>query len=303
MKRPIPGQKHHWFPKVMAKAWVDSEGKVSRTNSRSFTTQKHPSAVGYYPDHHNILSDGGSPWDSTFEPDFDDADNAFPKVIGWLDEIASSHPSGKRIGGVTISSEMRTQLAECLASLIVRSPRMRYLSEKYTAEYQVEWMGFDEPRNVHQTAGANLRRCQEPFARSIRTGGKFAFLVATEGYFVFGDGFMSNFNPSPDCRSNLMALTAFTPSVALLWFSPRQYPSYPDGVTILVSKDEVVQFNDIVQVYSKDNIFHRGLAPNLHESFLKSQHYIVTSNGANHTTPLVEGWMFEALQVREDWRA
>lgn len=283
----------------MAKAWVDSEGLVSRTNSRGFTSRKHPSAIGYSPDHHNILSDGGSPWDLTFEPDFDGADNAFPRVIRWLDAVADSHPGGERINPVTISSEMRAPLAECLASLIVRSPRMRYLSEKHTAEFQLEVIGFDEPRNLHQTAGENLRRCQEPFAGNIRTGGKFAFLVAQEGYFAFGDGFMSNFQPSPDCRSNQMALTAFTPKVAVLWFSPTQYPSYPEGVTISVSKDEVSLFNDIVQIYSKDNLFHRGISPELHEAFRANQHYIVTCNGANHSTPLVEGWKLEALQVRE----
>lgn len=281
----------------MAKAWVDSEGMVSRTNSRGFTSRKHPSAVGYFPDHHNILSDGGSPWDTTFEPDFDVADNAFPRVIDWLNVIADAHPNGARINPVTISPAMRAPLAECLASLVVRSPRLRYLSEKHVAEFQLQTIGFDEPSNLHQTAGANLRRCQEPFARSIRTGGKFAFLVAQEDYFVFGDGFMSNFNPSPDHRLGMMAVTAFTPRVAVLWFSPMQYPSYPEGVTISVSNGEVGTFNDIVQIYAKDSLFHLGQPPKLHEAFRASQHYIVTCEGANHRAALVDGWKYEALKV------
>lgn len=299
MKKPIPGQKHHWFPKAMAKAWVDSEGLVSRTNSRGLTSRKHPSAIGYFPDHHNILSDGGSPWDTTFEPDFDAADNASPRVIEWLNAIANAHPSGARINPVAISSAMRAPLAECLASLVVRSPRLRYLSEKHVAEFQLQTIGFEEPRNLHQTAGANLMRCQEPFARDIRTGGKFAFLIAQEDNFVFGDGFMSNINPSPDRGLNPMAVTAFTPQVAVLWFSPTQYPSYPEGVTISVSKNEVATFNDIVQIYAKDNLFHLGSPPKLHEAFLENQHYIVTYEGENHRAILVDGWKYEALQVRE----
>ena len=109
---------------------------------------------------------------------------------------------------------------------------------------------------------------------------------------------MSNINPTPDQGLNPMVVTAFTPRVAVLWFSPMQYPSYPEGVTISVSKNEVETFNDIVQIYAKDNLFHLGSPPKLHEAFLNKQHYIVTSEGANHRAPLVEGWKYEALQVR-----
>jgi hypothetical protein len=153
---------------------------VARTNSRGQTKRWHPSATGYARDTHNILSDGGSPWDSTFEPDFDKADNAFPEVVSWLEDIRAGHPDVSRTHGVRIETSERGPLAECLASLIVRSPRLRYLSEKHTAEFQVQHFGFREPHNVHQTAGANLRRLQDPFARDIRTGGKFGFLIAVE---------------------------------------------------------------------------------------------------------------------------
>ena len=87
MRMPLPGQRHHWFPKSLAKAaWIDSDGTVARTNSRGQTKLLHPSATGYGRDNHNILSEGGSPWDSTFEPDFDKADNAFPQVVAWLEK-------------------------------------------------------------------------------------------------------------------------------------------------------------------------------------------------------------------------
>jgi hypothetical protein len=128
MRKPIPGEKHHWFPKAMSKAWADTEGQVWRTNSRGHTKKRHRSAWGYRPDNHNILSEGGSPWDSTFEPDFDTADNSFPELIRWLEAIRTEHPEDDRSKGVSISDDRRAAFAECLASLIVRSPRLRYLS-------------------------------------------------------------------------------------------------------------------------------------------------------------------------------
>lgn len=299
MRKPIPGQKHHWFPKAMGKAWADNDGLVGRTNSRGHSKRRHPSAMGYAPDNHNILSDGGSPWDSTFEPDFDAADNAFPEVIRWLEEIRSDHPLSDRARAVVISDDRRAQLAECLASLIVRSPRLRYLSEKWTAEHQVNDFGFAKPLNLHETAGANLRRCQEPFARDIRTGGKPVFLIAGEGSYLFGDGFMTNFHPTPDRVLHPMAMTAFTPAVGVLWFSPRSYPLIPSAVSLRLTAEEVSRFNEVVQIYARDSLFHAGEAPVLHDAFKAGQHFIVHMNGASHRHPQVDDWMEEALAVWE----
>lgn len=297
MRKPIPGQKHHWFPKAMSKAWADGDGMVWRTNSRGHSKRWHPSAIGYTPDQHNILSEGGSPWDSTFEPSFDAADNAFPEIIRWLQGVGEGHTDGVRVEGVEVPDERRDGLAECLASLVVRSPRMRHWAENATARAQVEWFGFPKPLNIHETAGANLQWLQKPFAREIRTGGKFAFLTAGEGSFLFGDGFMTNFGYTADRRLNPMAMAALTPKVAVLWFSPRSYPLYPAGVSLALSPEEVGRFNEIVQIYSRDNLFHIGDPPELHEAFLHRQHYIVTHRGSNHRNPVVDGWKDEALAV------
>lgn len=299
MFRPIPGQRHHWFPKALAKAaWVGADGMVARTNSRGQTKRWHPSGAGYTRDAHNILFKGGSPWNSTFEPDFDKADNAFPGVVAWLRKIRDTHSDDARHRGVRLAIPERETLAECLASLIVRSPRLRYLSEKHTAEIQARF-GFREPRNVDLIAGSNLQRLQKPFARDIRTGGKFGFLIAGEGTFVFGDGLMSNINPSPDREFNAMAMVALTPKIAVLWFNPASYPSLPEGVSLRLTGAEVLRFNEIVQIYSRDSLFHVGDPPELHEAFRDRQHYIVHTNGSNHRSPIVDGWMAEIVAVRE----
>lgn len=298
-RKPLSGQKHHWFPEAMSKAWAGQDGKVPRTNVRGHTRRFHPGGLGYRPDNHNILWEGGSPWDSTFEPDFDAADNAFPRVISWLETVATGHGDAERIRSVAVDDARRADLAECLASLIVRSPRTRMLSEKSIRWYQTEVMGLTEPHNVYQTAGGNLQRLQAPFARDIRTNGKFAFLLAGEGSFLFGDGFMHNINPTPDRTLHPMAMVAFTPKVAVLWFSPSSYPSFPKGVSLALSADEVTLFNNIVQIYSKDYLFHIGDPPPIHAGFEAAQHMIVHHEDALHCTPVVEGWKDEVLEVWE----
>lgn len=299
MRKPVPGQKHHWFPEALSKAWTGEDGKVARTNVRGHTRRFHPGGVGYKPDSHNVLWDGGSPWDSTFEPDFDAADNAFPATIRWLQTVAAVHKVGARTWSVGIDAERRADLAQCLASLIVRSPRTRMMSEKSVRYYQVEVMGFAEPRNLHQTAGGNLQRLQKPFAGNIETGGKFAFLLASEGAFIFGDGFMHNFEPTPDRGLSPMAMVAFTPKIAVLWFCPSSYPSFPKGVSLMLKSDEVASFNDIVQIYAKDSLFHVGAAPKAHPAFEAGEHMIVHDEGAYHRAPIVEGWKREVLKVWE----
>lgn len=299
MRKPIPGEKHHWFPKGMAKAWRGPDGLIGRTNFRGDSKRWHPGAIGYAPDNHNVFFDGGSPWDSTYEPQFDAADNAFPKIVRWLEGIRREHDADQRAKGVTLTEGDRAPLAECLASLMVRSPRLRYLSEKWIADWQVRDFGFSESRNLHITASGSLAQCLAPFARDIRTGGKIAFLLAGKESFLFGDGFMTNVHPGPDRVLRPMAMVALTPKVAVLWFSPPSYPLFPAAVSLQLTSEEVMSFNDMVQIYSKDHLFHSGASPRLHESFPHRQHYIVTSNGSHHRSPVVDEWMAEVLAVRQ----
>ena len=298
MRKPIAGEKHHWFPKAMAKTWVDTDGKVSRMNHLGRSRRLHPSATGYVPDHHNILWEGGSPWDSTFEPRFDAADNTFGEFTGWLDQIRSDHPFGARSKAVPVSDEARAILAECLASLIVRSPRLRFLAEKWAAQRQVQWLGF-QPNNVNQTAGGTLQHLQGPFSRAIRSGGKLGFLIATEGSFLFGDGLMTNLQDSSDLPLSPMAMTAITPHVAVMWFSPSSCWAFPKAVSVGLSGDEVTSFNEIVQGHSRSTVFYIGEAPVLTESFKSGEHQCPYVGDAANRASVVDGWQAEILEVFE----
>lgn len=296
MREPIPGEDHHWFPKGLSKGWAGKDGKVTRTNHRGQVRRRFPKGLGYSPDGHNVLFEGGSPWDMTFEPVFDTADNAFPQLVSWLHDQADNHQG--RVQGLSLGHPYRSLLAECLASLIVRSPRTRSQSERWTAQRQVEWIGFSKPHNVEVTAKGSLARLHVPFARAILTRGKIGILIAPKPSFLFGDGFLHNFHDSPDLPLSPTAMVALSPRVAILWFCPFQQPVRPEAVSLALTEQEIVKFNEVVQIYSRNEIFHVAERVELHESFRANDFHIAIQDGREHSAPILDQWMAEVLSVR-----
>ncbi len=280
----------------MKAAWIGPDGRVERTNSWGDTKRFFPGGTAYRPDGFNVLSEGGSPWDMTYEPAFDLADRSFPGLIAWLSDQVSAHRG--RTQGLSIGEPYRSQLAECLASLVVRSPRMREQTERYIAHRQVHWAGFAEPRNVEFTAGGALSQLQKPFATAMRTGGKIGILIAPTPSFLFGDGFMHNFHDNSHIPLRAMAMVALTPTIAVLWFCPGSYPIYPEAVTLALSVSEVASFNDLVQIYSRDAIYHVEKPAELHESFRAREFHIAAQGDRRHSASAVDGWMAEVLSMR-----
>ncbi len=295
MKRPIQGEKHHWFPKCVSRGWAGPDGKVNRTNSRGDTRRFHPKGVGYRPDGHNILFGKLSPWESTFEPAFDRADNAFPSLIRWLS--AEIKPETKRLAGLMLR-DRRAEVGECLASLVIRSPRMRAQTERYVAQRQTQWMGFEKPQRVEQTAVISISNLQRDFAREMSSRGKIAILVAPEPSFIFGDGMMHNLHDTWPLPLRAMAMVAFSPSIAVLWFCPDHQPLFPEAVMIRLDAQEVAWFNDLVQIYSRDNLFHVQDKIAIHPSFTANEHHVAMTDGAKNRTPATDLWMEEALSIQ-----
>lgn len=295
MRKPALGEKHHWFPKCISRGWAGPDGKINRTNSRGDTRRFHPKGIGYRPDGHNVLFGSQGPWDSTFEPVFDRADNVFPSLIQWLNTQVT--PGAKRLAGLMLG-DRRAEIGECLASIVVRSPRMRAQTERYVAQRQTQWAGFKEPRRVEQTAVSAISGLQRDFAREMASRGKTAILIAPEPSFIFGDGMMHNLHDSTPLPLQAMAMVAFSPSIAVLWFCPGRQPLFPDAVMISLEAQEVGWFNDLVQIYSRDNLFHVQDKIVIHPSFTAQEHHVAAMGGARNRTHATDLWMEEALSVR-----
>ena len=119
---------------------------------------------------------------------------------------------------------------------------------------------------------ANMRGNHPAFAQHIDSGGKFVALVSDGLEFIWGDGFLHNFPPTPGGIANARCVVPVLPTVTILYARPLRYRSQPELVTMRLSDDEVRCLNEIVQVYSRQHIFFRSDRPKIIEHFARGEH-------------------------------
>jgi hypothetical protein len=198
--REIPkNEVHHWWPEAVSKFWTDAEGQVNRIDSSGGLIRSPPKSFGGIRNDNNItFKSSPTLWDMSFERSFAKADDAFPWLIKWLQTLSSPVPAkpgplAQRLTPLTVEAGRLDTLAECLASLIARSPGFRDRVSK-TSEYYRARFGFPDPKPDRTLVAAGVRGAQEAFSRMLRMGGKFVVLKAGEQEFIFGDGFLHNFS-------------------------------------------------------------------------------------------------------------
>jgi hypothetical protein len=272
----IRGEVHHWWPRGLSKFWGDDAKHVHRLESDGSLVRSLPKAFGGVSDAHNILlADEPTAWDETFEGSFDKADNSFAGLIPWLQQqVSPIAPSSKdmkaRMTPLVVDDSRRAELAECLASQIVRSPSLRH-RVRLTTEYYRRRMGMAEPEAEESLVAANLRRGQPMLSQALN-GGKFVVLHSGEEEFIFGDGFLHSVHSVTDRPMNPRCLIPITPTIAVLHVSPMQYRSYPRGLALNLTKAEVEFVNYTVQTYAGRYILFRKIAPEVHEAFRRGAH-------------------------------
>jgi hypothetical protein len=276
MQEKPKNEVHHWWPEAVSKFWADAEGQVNRIESNGATLRSLPKSFGGIRNDNNITyKSSPTVWDTSFEKSFAKADDAFPWLIEWLQELSSpiaaaSRPFAERLTPLTVETGRLNMLAECLASLIARSPsfrdRVRRTSEYYRAQF-----GFADPKPEKTLVAAGVRGAQEAFSRVLRAGGKFVVLKAGEREFIFGDGFLHNF-ASLDQPMQPCCLIPLTPDVAVFHTRPRSYRTYPKGLVVNLTADEVAFVNRTVQVYAQRYIFFRSMSPVIDDAFRQNLH-------------------------------
>ena len=112
--------------------WAGADGCVTQMSWEGEAVRSKPAKFGAIKGAHQMKfgGDEGSPWDTNFEPEFQRADSAFPDFVGWLRGLDSRAGCARaeiqdRFLAQPIPQKQRDQLAECIASLIVRSPCTR----------------------------------------------------------------------------------------------------------------------------------------------------------------------------------
>jgi hypothetical protein len=266
-KKPaFPNRIHHWWPKVLSSYWAGDDGCVTQLLWDGRAIRKVPKIFGKGEHTHNIRI--GGPWNSSFEHIFDRADNAMRSVVDWLVTLGlTKDPSSgtgfhERMLARPMTSEQQSLLAECIASLIVRSPAMQQRIRPGAS-------------SLYDRTGVSIG--MQPllgyFAHPMTHFGKYIILVTEDREFIFGDGFYQNFPTTGPSIHNARCIVPLTPNIAVGYVLPREYISGCGIVTMRLTGEEAEHLNRLVQIYSSDAIFYRNDVPTVCQEFKDRRHY------------------------------
>jgi hypothetical protein len=178
----------------------------------------------------------------------------------------------ERIRAQPLPQDRQKQMARIVASLLARSPRIRYII-KTGAEYYRRQFGLADPTADKNLISANQRNLYDAYRNRMENSGRWAILFSDSKEFIAGDGFLHNFPASVDgINSGKKLVLPIIPTATIIYMLPMSYPSEPNLVTLRVNSDEVRHLNDFVQVYARDLIFFRSEQPTLSEAFQCGEH-------------------------------
>lgn len=272
----LKSARHHWWPECVSQHWADERGFVHWLKPNGEDKRIPPAQLGMIGNGHMIkLGRAGteSPWDQSFEPAFDRADTAFPRVISWLNEMAGKArhiegPVRTRFEPQQASDEELALLSECIISLAVRSPMSRagaiFVAERLRGKIPAH------ERNA--IIGLNMRETQRRATEELGAHGKFVVLHSPDREFIFGDGFYHNVRSPLNGMFMPEIVAPVTPRIAVAIYRPMAYGVDPKFMTIVNSAAETDGLNEAAQVYSRECIFYRSEKPNLIEAFQKATH-------------------------------
>ena len=273
--KALKSELHHWWPRTLAEHWRDEQGMVSTVLRSGEIKRAPPGAFGALTNAHHIKL--GGPWDSTFEPVFNDADASMSALISWLFTLETrvADQSGARFDRILaqpLPEDRQSQLASAIASLIARSPRTRDEIRRRTRYYR-ERFGLAEPNPEDHLIAANQRWLYDAYFKVLVRSGRWAVLFSDTDEFIFGDGFVHDFPASQDAlHAPRRAIVPLTPTIAIVYAYPQSYPSEPRLVTLRLEPLEVRFFNNALQGYANDFLFYRSQQPELIEAFTEGGH-------------------------------
>jgi hypothetical protein len=226
----------------------------------------------------------GGPWDSTFEPLFNQPDNEISEFVLWLAALEAplagpDKPMVERIMPQPLCPQRQQQIARIAASLLARSPCVRHLIKLGTEYFRGEF-GMADPSADKTMIATNQRGLYDAYRKCMESSGRWAVLFSDEKEFIAGDGFLHNFPASQGgLNSGRKLVLPILPTAAIIYMLPMQYPSQPRLVTLRLSATEVGSLNDIVQVYASNFLFYREERRILSEDFRCGAHRQFQYNG------------------------
>jgi hypothetical protein len=272
----LKSARHHWWPQCVSSYWAGDDGLTGRLKPDGTSTRIPPKHLGVIRNAHHIrfASTPGesSHFDSSFESEFDKADNNFPRIISWLEslerEFIEDDDLRRRFHSQPASDELLRLLTECVVSLAVRSPMSREASVRVPEMIR----GIIESPERERLIGCNMSASQRVVADSIGSRGKYAVVFSQHKEFIYGDGFFHNVGGVINRITGAKILAPITPRMSVAVTNPMSFRLQPQLTTIVLSDEEVDLCNHAVQVYSCQELFFRSHEPIVCDAFARNEH-------------------------------
>lgn len=272
----LKSERHHWWPVCVSRYWAGADGKTGWLKPDGSILRIPPARLGVIGNGHHIKlarNDVDSDWDQCFERMFDRADDSFPKLISWLEELERRPARDglelrQRFVPQSCTDAELSRIAECAVSMAVRGPMNREASVALAENLR----GPLPTPERNALIGLNMRNSQRLIADSIGSRGKFVAVYSQHREFVFGDGFFHNVKNVQNPPMSPKLFVPITPHICVLVCRPSQYMVEPRLTTLVLDDHEVDICNATVQVYSKNAIFFRSQQPVLTEEFQRGKH-------------------------------
>lgn len=286
---------HHWWPKGLSSFWVDDEDCITCISPDGEERRAPPAQFGGITNGHTVRL--GESWSFSFESKFDAVDSRLPYLVtdllGFEAKVAGSGlPYSERLRGHEITDEFMKEIGLALASLICRSPNHRNLIAK-TSKYCQEKFGFKEAKSDKNLININISNKIELINRNFN-GGKYIVAFSDENEFIFGDGFYTNM-ASESALGHSKTVVPITPTALVIYSRPTSYFTRPRLLTIRLGRAEVSLFNELVQVYSKNQLFFRSQRPAIGDAFKKNEFL----QYKYHKVPWLEGFLEDVHRFRQ----
>jgi hypothetical protein len=271
MSGHIKSALHHWWPKSLSNFWVGDDDCVTRITPQGKELRSPPAQFGGITNGHTVRI--GDPWDFSFESQFDDIDSRIPNLTTDLLSFEAKTSDAltqinERLTAHVVEKDFVDQIGLTLASLITRSPRNRN-TMAVTTEYYQKRMGFSDLKADKNLINMNISNKLKVIGRNFN-GGKYIVAYTDEQEFVFGDGFYTNMAHESSV-GHRKTVVPITPLMAVIYTRPSHYFTTPNFITIRLAKQEVLLFNELIQIYSRDQLFYRSQKPILSDAFRRQE--------------------------------
>ena len=278
---------HHWWPVGLQRYWKDRRGDVSWIDPDGTIAHKRVNNRKIAKNRHGHTMFRGSGWETNFEDDFESADNSVPEVVEALrglkpfgrtpSEFAAMmrlfFKPDRRLRDLCkfyhLDEALHRKVLLLLISLLVRSPANRSRFEHFPESFGLPASDNVGKGNMRQSYTIAQKLCESGYLSNQY----FILIHSPFKKFVFGDGSLDWLTSGLGGMNRISgrALVTLTPDLCIYFCTPMAMRSTPNCASIHAPFWMTDWINDIVQIYSRDQLFFLGKKPAIREVFRQRQ--------------------------------